>query len=368
MKRVFRWIIFGFSLFVIIGILICCFYEKDKPPVTEIKKARDLIAIARSAGADRFASTVYKNAVSAYDSAMYYWNTENEKLAFFRNHDKTREWALKANELAENAAKQSKDNSARIKSKLSVLFQETENKMKRHQKKFNNIPQPESVRQIFRKGEIQFNEAHLAYEKGDFNLASSKLNDASQNINKAYNFLLNHVRNYFNAFESWKSWVAESIAFSKKHKKSCIVIDKFAHECFLYQNGQLKATFEVDLGKNWIGNKMFQDDHTTPEGKYKIVEKKQNGKTRYHKALLINYPNQEDIIRFEKNKKNGTISARKKIGGLIEIHGQGGQGADWTQGCVALSNDDMDRLFALVELGTPVIIVGSTQTVEEILK
>jgi lipoprotein-anchoring transpeptidase ErfK/SrfK len=46
------------------------------------------------------------------------------------------------------------------------------------------------------------------------------------------------------------------------------------------------------------------------------------------------------------------------IGGLIEIHGAGGQGRNWTDGCVALVNPDMDRLFAAVGVGTPVTIVG----------
>ena len=53
------------------------------------------------------------------------------------------------------------------------------------------------------------------------------------------------------------------------------------------------------------------------------------------------------------------MPAGRGIGGLIEIHGHGGRGTDWTNGCIALSDAEMDRLFAAVFVGTPVTIVGT---------
>jgi L,D-peptidoglycan transpeptidase YkuD (ErfK/YbiS/YcfS/YnhG family) len=53
------------------------------------------------------------------------------------------------------------------------------------------------------------------------------------------------------------------------------------------------------------------------------------------------------------------VPLRAGVGSLIEIHGDGGQGRDWTDGCVALSNSDMDRVFARARVGTPVTIVGT---------
>jgi L,D-peptidoglycan transpeptidase YkuD (ErfK/YbiS/YcfS/YnhG family) len=53
------------------------------------------------------------------------------------------------------------------------------------------------------------------------------------------------------------------------------------------------------------------------------------------------------------------VPANAGIGSLIEIHGEGGQGRDWTDGCVALSNSDMDRVFSHARVGTPVTIVGT---------
>jgi len=104
----------------------------------------------------------------------------------------------------------------------------------------------------------------------------------------------------------------------------------------------------------------------TPEGKYKIVKKKNSKDTKYHKALLIDFPNENDKARFKKAKEQGIIPRNANIGGLIEIHGHGGKGADWTEGCVALENEDMDKLFSLCSVGTPLVIVGSLKSIDEL--
>jgi len=90
-----------------------------------------------------------------------------------------------------------------------------------------------------------------------------------------------------------------------------------------------------------------------------VTDVKLGARTRYYKALLVDYPNDEDLERWEKARREGTISRRVGVGGLIEIHGHGGQGTDWTDGCVALRDRDMDRLLTYAGLGTPVTIVGT---------
>jgi lipoprotein-anchoring transpeptidase ErfK/SrfK len=66
-------------------------------------------------------------------------------------------------------------------------------------------------------------------------------------------------------------------------------------------------------------------------------------------------------------KRSGQIDKRKRIGGMIEIHGDGGKGYHWTDGCVALSNDDMDHLYQQISVETPVVIVGSLKPLKEII-
>jgi L,D-peptidoglycan transpeptidase YkuD (ErfK/YbiS/YcfS/YnhG family) len=62
----------------------------------------------------------------------------------------------------------------------------------------------------------------------------------------------------------------------------------------------------------------------------------------------------------------GTLPRSAKIGGLIEIHGDGGRGVDWTEGCVALTDSEMDIVFKVAKEGTPVTIVGSMVNLDQI--
>ena len=80
--------------------------------------------------------------------------------------------------------------------------------------------------------------------------------------------------------------------------------------------------------------------------------------SNYYKALALNYPNDEDRAEFDRLRRAGRIPRGTSLGGLIEIHGEGGRGRDWTKGCVALANQDMDDLFRRIGVGTPVTIVG----------
>jgi lipoprotein-anchoring transpeptidase ErfK/SrfK len=91
------------------------------------------------------------------------------------------------------------------------------------------------------------------------------------------------------------------------------------------------------------------------------VARKDRAATLYYKALLLDYPNADDRRAFARARRAGEVSAGTGIGGLIEIHGEGGLGRDWTKGCVALTNADIDDLFQRVDVGTPVTIVGSDE-------
>ncbi|MDD2279628.1 MAG: L,D-transpeptidase, partial [Bacteroidales bacterium] len=64
----------------------------------------------------------------------------------------------------------------------------------------------------------------------------------------------------------------------------------------------------------------------------------------------------------------GIIPRNSRIGGSIAIHGGGGRGIDWTEGCVALENNDMDKLFLLCSVGSPVAIVGSLVSLDKIFE
>jgi len=123
----------------------------------------------------------------------------------------------------------------------------------------------------------------------------------------------------------------------------------------LISNNEIVKTYKISLGKVPKGAKEFEGDKKTPEGLYIINDKNPNSKC--HKNLGISYPNEQDI---EHAKKMG-----KSPGGLIKIHGMlNGYGwlgrfhlfRDWTAGCIAVTDKEMDELYENVKIGTPIEI------------
>lgn len=137
-----------------------------------------------------------------------------------------------------------------------------------------------------------------------------------------------------------------------------LLVDKYHRRTHVLEKGRRIRTFQVELGWNGLRDKIQQGDGATPEGEYKVTRKKAGGDTIYYKALLIDYPNQADRVNFQQAVRAGRVSRRARIGGLIEIHGDGGRGQDWTDGCVALENSEMDKLYSVAYVGMPVIVVG----------
>lgn len=134
-----------------------------------------------------------------------------------------------------------------------------------------------------------------------------------------------------------------------------IKVYKSKRQLLVYNNNELLKTYTISLGKNSTGHKVFEGDSKTPEGKYTINAKNPN--SGYHKNLGVSYPNEKDI---EKAKKLG-----KSAGGDIKIHGlRNGIGfiskfqrwKDWTAGCMAVTNAEIDELYENVKIGTPIEI------------
>ena len=137
-----------------------------------------------------------------------------------------------------------------------------------------------------------------------------------------------------------------------------IVVYKKKRKLFTYRKGKKIDTFRISLGKNGNkGHKIQMGDYRTPEGNYRTVRKKCDN--RLYKSIMISYPDRTDILRA---RKRGV-----KPGNYITIHGQpkwnaDGRGDnytfahDWTEGCIAVSNKAMDRLWRGVKNGTAITI------------
>ena len=180
--------------------------------------------------------------------------------------------------------------------------------------------------------------------------------NTTEKIAQEYNF------NQFDLTE-YQALIKQAIEESQRTRKPVILIDKADYELRIYQFGRIVKTFPIELGKNPYDNKQMQGDNTTPEGRYTITKLKEGGETRFYKAAEIDYPSQTDSIRFTKLKRAQKIPTDATIGSDINIHGHGhgvrpqAGGRNWTQGCIALSDEQMDELFPHLNIGTSVYII-----------
>jgi len=148
-----------------------------------------------------------------------------------------------------------------------------------------------------------------------------------------------------------------------------IVIRKEKRTLEAYDGDVLKKTYAIALGFAPSGDKEVEGDGKTPEGEFYVFTK--NLQSKFHLSIGISYPAKDDAQRgFEKSliskaERDAIISAidakkmppqKTKLGGEIYLHG-GGTDRDWTWGCVALKNEDIEELFAAVPVGTKVIIL-----------
>ncbi len=138
-------------------------------------------------------------------------------------------------------------------------------------------------------------------------------------------------------------------------KVDLVRVDKSEARLYLIGADTVVADFPVAFGANPEGHKQQEGDERTPEGQYVLNYKKAD--SAFYRAIHISYPNDEDQQRAAKRGVSP--------GGQIMIHGQRNgfgwlssitQLLNWTDGCIALTNDNMDSVWSAVEVGTPILI------------
>jgi lipoprotein-anchoring transpeptidase ErfK/SrfK len=348
------------------GFLI--FYPVPKPPVGELEYARSVISAAAKSNAGIYSQLLFSESKSYYDSAMSAWQKENSNKRYKRSYEKVKYYAevaaKKALEASNDSENSTSDLNVRIKKKIDAV-KVTDAELKR---RFSKYPLTTETRNNISRGEILLTEAELEWENGAYVQAEKKLNEAEKLIVPAYEYADANLRSYFRSYPQWKSWVDTTIANSRLNQDYSIIVDKFSRKVLVYLSGEVQVAYPAELGKNWVGDKRVRGDKATPEGMYKITKMFRSDSTKYYKALLLNYPNDEDTAYFAAAMEKGSLPHSAKIGGMIEIHGNGGKGSDWTAGCIAITDREMDSLFKYVKIGTPVTIVGSMYDLRHVLK
>lgn len=337
------------------------------PPISKMAYARVILSKAGRNSADTYSKKLFNQAKIYYDSALLNWQRENERFIFFRDYQKVAIFADLSAKKAGQADDNSTSSTSNLKLKLKEKIDYLNNLISENNKLFEAYPLNSETRNRISKGKMLLEEGQISYKKGQYLPANRKITDSEYLLTESYKNANSNLKEYFKGYNVWRNWVDRAITDSKVNNGYSIIIDKFSRKFLIYLNGTKKYEFDAELGKNWVGYKREKGDKATPEGMYKITKKFNSRKTKYYKALLLNYPNDEDKARFRTEVARGSLPPSAMIGGLIEIHGNGGKGIDWTEGCIALTDNEMDLVFNIADVGTPVTIVGSIMDYQNIM-
>jgi|SRR5882672_1310531 len=144
-------------------------------------------------------------------------------------------------------------------------------------------------------------------------------------------------------------------ALPAEARADLIVVEKGKRTLTLYKSGVVLRSYSVALGRGMTGAKEHERDNRTPEGRYSIDSR--NAQSAFHRALHVSYPSAADRARAR--------AAGFEPGGDVMIHGmRNGFGwlgrahrlFDWTRGCIAVTNDEIDEIWRVVPDGTPIEI------------
>ena len=132
-----------------------------------------------------------------------------------------------------------------------------------------------------------------------------------------------------------------------------VVVNKGQRRMYLLNNQTVLKSYDIGLGNEPIGTKRFEGDGKTPEGMYFID--RFNPRSQYHLSVGVSYPNVND-------EAYANFMGRKP-GGDIFIHGRGPEGnakapknRDWTAGCIAVKDEEIEDIYAMLRPGTPIMI------------
>ncbi len=349
----------------LLGIISTFFACKEPQVPLEVERARAQEHELWKAGAPIYAIEEYRDYLVSLRLAKDKLIEQKTRFRWFRRYQEVQ--ADFATVLAKG-----EDILKKVQDEKSARFQDTFGQLQALRSRISRLRalsmkmnETEFIRKNLTQAEVAFKEAESLLEKENYPTLPEKLRIIGLHLTRGEEALLEILARYTDdrQVEKWRKWADETIVESKRTGRAAILVTKLNRRLILYKKGIVKASYEIGLGRYGLSDKLYAGDEATPEGKYRIIKK--NPSSRYHKALLINYPDEEDHRNFSQAKKRGLVPTRAGIGGMIEIHGGGTDSL--TNGCIGVENDVMDILFSEVAVGTPVTIIGALESAEELL-
>jgi len=334
----------------------CEFFKGPQPPLARLQNAKDAVARAATFGSIRYAEGTYREAERLMQSGWMEMARQNGRISIFRNYYKADSLLRLAEEVADRGLRKTQDSLNSLDEIVWREIKEYENELHTWRDALDGSLVIYIAERVWSGAELHLRSAKQLARVKEFQEAQIEVVRGKNALTRLGNIISERAGNEAAHLKKWRNWVDEVVERSRREGSYALAVDKVAHRTYLLKNGRTVHKYKSELGYNSANPKLFAGDGATPEGIYKITKVK-NGNTKFYRALLLDYPNETDKWQFVENKRKGIISRGSSIGKLIEIHGDGGKGNDWTDGCVALSNSDMDHLFKYVGVGTPVVIV-----------
>jgi len=305
------------------------------------------------------APDIWNAAQAQYDSAWQFINTENTKWFFLRNYAPAESLLMRASSSATRAIIVAKENRDRRRDELARELGELQDRLVASREESDNHLARLQMRDDLTRAELKVSAAWGSQRLDSLEKIQASIDEAEAAIVALEARLADDGVEDGRQPRMWRQWIDETVEWTRNAGNALIVL-KAEHRAYLVKKGRILDMFPVELGYRSAREKLRSGDAATPEGTYSVIKKRETG-SKYYKALLLNYPNDDDRRRFEKARRNGELPRWVRIGGDIEIHGEGGRGTDWTRGCVAMANNDMDRVMSQMSVGDRVTIVRRAQ-------
>jgi lipoprotein-anchoring transpeptidase ErfK/SrfK len=331
---------------------------RTDPPQFTRAATQSLLERVRKSGAPRWAPTAMREAESAVKAAFAAYRFEEVKLLPFRDF----RGVVGALEIATIKCQTALGEGNRRRIEARTNAEEVLSAAGRDEARSIEVARAMHLgpynRTLLQKSHIALAEARIMYKRGDYVEAAARADQARAQSRSVSQNAVKAAARYTDKslVARWRRMIDETVGWSRASGGTAIVVLKENHRVDVYDNGRVVKSYKADMGYRSVNDKMRSGDAATPEGRYKVTQKKT--RSHYYRALALNYPNEEDRAEFARLRRAGLVPRGASPGNLIEIHGDGGRGKDWTRGCVALSNKDIDDLFPRVSVGTPVTIVG----------
>ena len=334
------------------------------PPESELARQRE--QELWRAGASVYAPGEYRTYLEAVKRAREALAQENLKLGWFRRYapirDDFRRALASGDSLLARTLKDREAKRDRVREEVRILRK----RVATLEEITLNLNERGQARELLTRAEIMLEEASRLAEGGAYDEGLKRSEAVRDVIKTAETTCLKFLARYQDAAQiaKWKRLAEDTVQESREKGTVALLVIKLEKRMIVYRKGIAVAEYDVGLGFNGLSDKLHSGDDATPEGRYHVTKK--IPASRFYKALLIDYPNEEDRQQFASAKRSRQIPYWVGIGGLVEIHG-GGQDS-LTRGCVSVDDGVMDKLFEVASVGTAVTIVGTLNGESPIVK